>query len=93
MHSNVERVVVQRREFLLAGGTRHQVTLNGLLFGCVQLTEQVIFQIERCARHSFPRISTDVSVSFRRSKAVYKRDFTVETGQPSMSAISSNLKP
>ena len=33
------------------------------------------------------------NVCFKRSSAVYRRDFTVDTGQDRISAISSNLNP
>src|SRR5579883_513285 len=61
-----------------------------------QLPVKIIFEIEwRATRgtHDKPRAFTGASSAFNSSSAVYRRDLTVDTGQPRISAISSNLKP
>jgi len=63
------------------------------LLSVSQLLEEVIFQIVRRATHDIPRADIGARSAFRRSSAVYSRDFTVETGHSRISAISSNLKP
>src|SRR5215469_10989066 len=88
-------------QFLAASRAGARVAFYQRPLASIQLAEKISFQVHFCAIHPAtpsapgrdPPTPSGASVSFRRSSAVYKRDFTVKTGQARISAISSNLKP
>ena len=84
---------LQLRQFRAAVPAVPDVELGLAACGGRYFTERISLNIDCLATHIIYLTPTGVSAVFNKSSAVYKRDFTVDTGISKISAISSNLKP